>query len=185
MAMIEPRDDLDPVAFADAVQQAEAPTMDGKTEITEAMVSVLQEHSVSLRVDDILELWTRITADPSMVEAVQNLREGGLRCCLATNQQSQRAAWMKANLGYEDVFDDQFYSCDLGLAKPDPAFFTAIVDRLCVEPSAVLFVDDTEANVLSARRLGLNAYLFRRWGGREVLEEILRQQGVTIGAPKG
>jgi putative hydrolase of the HAD superfamily len=184
-AMVGPRNDLDADDFALAVQQAEAPTMDGKTEIADAMVEVLRRYSVSLRVDDILDLWTRITADPSMIEAVQDLRCAGLRCCLATNQQRQRAAWMKANLGYQEVFDEEFYSCDLGLAKPDPAFFTTILKHLAVEPSAVLFVDDTAANVDAARELGLNAYLFRRWGGRQVLEEILHQQGIALGARKG
>ncbi|HYP45479.1 MAG TPA: HAD-IA family hydrolase, partial [Propionibacteriaceae bacterium] len=176
--MVGPRDDLNPADFAVAVQRAEAPTMDGRTDIVDAMVEVLRQHRVTLRVDDILDLWTRITADPSMVEAVQDLRATGLRCCLATNQQRQRAAWMKANLGYSEIFDEEFYSCDLGLAKPDPLYFTTILSRLGVAPEEVLFVDDTEVNVVSARELGLHAHLFRRWGGREVLEEILRQQGV-------
>lgn len=179
--MVGPRDDLDPAEFASAVQQAEAPTMDGKTDIADAMVEVLRNYSVSLRTDDILDLWTRITVDPSMTEAVQDLHAAGLRCSLATNQQRQRAAWMKANLGYQEIFDEQFYSCDLGLAKPDPAFFTTVLGHLAVQPSAVLFVDDTAVNVAAARELGLNAYLFRRWGGRQALEEILRQQGIALG----
>ena len=180
IAMLGPREDLDGPEFAAAVQRAEAPTMDGKTDITDAMVAVLRRYSVSLRVDDILDLWTRITPDQSMLEAVQALRRPGLRLCLATNQQLQRAAWMKANLPYDELFDEQFYSCDLGLAKPDPAYFTTIVDRLGVEASSVLFVDDTAANIEGARSVGLHAYLFRRGGGREVLEEILRRHGVEI-----
>lgn len=185
-AMVGPRDDLDLAEFANAVQQAEAPTMDGRTEIVDAIVEVLRQYSVTLRVDDILDLWTRITPDPSMIEAVQELRQAGLRCCLATNQQKQRAAWMKANLGYEEIFDEQFYSCDLGLAKPDAAYFRSIFERLAVEPSAVLFVDDTAANVETALGLGAHSYVFRRWGGRDVLEEILRQaELITDGAQKG
>jgi putative hydrolase of the HAD superfamily len=115
-----------------------------------------------------------------MLEAVQALRRPGLRLCLATNQQLQRAAWMKANLPYGELFDEQFYSCDLGLAKPDPAYFTAILDRLGATASSVLFVDDTPPNVESAVQLGLHAHLFRRGGGRQVLEEILRQHGIEI-----
>lgn len=180
ITMIGARDDVDGQEFAKDVQRAEAPTMDGRTDITDALVTVLRRYSVSLRVDDILALWTRITADPSMLVAVQDLRRAGLRCCLATNQQLQRAAWMKANLGYDEVFDEQFYSCDLGLAKPDPAFFTTILDRLGVAPEAVLFIDDTAVNVEAARELGLSAHLFRRWGGREVLAEILRQREVPV-----
>ncbi|HEX8508424.1 MAG TPA: HAD family phosphatase [Propionibacteriaceae bacterium] len=180
IAMIGPREDVDGPEFAAAVQRAEAPTMDGRTDIADAMLAVLRRYSVSLRVDDILDLWTRITPDQSMLEAVQALRRPGLRLCLATNQQLQRAAWMKANLPYGELFDEQFYSCDLGLAKPDPAYFTAILDRLGATASSVLFVDDTPPNVESAVQLGLHAHLFRRGGGRQVLEEILRQHGIEI-----
>lgn len=182
IAMIGSRDDIDGPEFAAAVQRAEAPTMDGRTDIVEAMLAVLRSYSVSLRIDDILDLWTRITPDQSMLEAVAALRRPGLRLCLATNQQPQRAAWMKANLPYAELFDEQFYSCDLGVAKPDPAYFTTILDRLAVPASSVLFVDDMPPNIEGARSVGLQAYLFRRGGGREVLDEILRRHDIEIGS---
>ncbi|HYP45812.1 MAG TPA: hypothetical protein VEQ66_11535, partial [Propionibacteriaceae bacterium] len=46
--MVGPRDDLNPADFAVAVQRAEAPTMDGRTDIVDAMVEVLRQHRVTL-----------------------------------------------------------------------------------------------------------------------------------------
>jgi putative hydrolase of the HAD superfamily len=173
-AFLGDRAEADGERFLAAIRDAEVPTMNGKTDIAESMAGVLREFDVQADVEEVLEMWTRIERDLSMVAAVQELRQDRILCCLATNQQSRRARWMRANLGYEDVFDRQFYSCELGLAKPDPAYFTTILEELDAKASTVLFIDDTEVNVEGARSAGLNAELFRRHGGRAALEEILR-----------
>jgi putative hydrolase of the HAD superfamily len=148
--------------------------MDGRTDISTAMAVVLRDFSVAADVEDVLELWTRIQPHADMIDAVADLRRNGVRCCLTTNQQTRRAAWMRSHLGYDLVFDEEFYSCELGVAKPDPAYFSTVLEALDVKAATVLFVDDTEANVDAARTVGLNAEVFPRHGGRSALEEILR-----------
>jgi putative hydrolase of the HAD superfamily len=175
------RSDSEGEAFLEAIRRAEEPTMDGRTDIAIPMASVLHEFAVEADVDDVLELWTRIEPHADMIDAVADLRRDRVRCCLTTNQQNRRAAWMRHHLGYDLVFDQQFYSCELGLAKPDPAYFTTILESLDVKPSTVLFVDDTAVNVDGARTTGLNAELFPRHGGRPALAEILRSY-VVLGS---
>ena len=173
VALLGDRSEADGERFLAAIREAEVPTMNGKTDIVESMAAVLDDFSVSADASEVLELWTRIERDASMIAAVRDLRGDRVRCCLATNQQVRRARWMRDNLGYEDIFDRQFYSCELGLAKPDPTYFTTILDELDVKASTVLFVDDTQVNVEGARSAGISAELFRRHGGRAALEEIL------------
>jgi putative hydrolase of the HAD superfamily len=62
--------------------------------------------------------------------------------------------------GWSARFDRRFYSCRLGLAKPDPAVFEAVLDDLGATPQSVLFVDDRAENVLAATALGLQAMRF-------------------------
>ena len=57
-------------------------------------------------------------------------------------------------------FDRRFYSCRLGLAKPDPAVYEAVLDDLGATPQSVLFIDDRAENVLAAAALGLQAVRF-------------------------
>lgn len=52
---------------------------------------------------------------------------------------------------------DVFASHRIGLAKPDPACFRYVLNRLNCQPSEVLFLDDSPANVASARALGIQA----------------------------
>jgi putative hydrolase of the HAD superfamily len=173
VSLLGDRGEADGERFISAIQHAERPTMDGRTDIDEAMRRVLDEFSVVADVEDILDVWTKIQPHEDMVKAVLDLRSRGIQCVLTTNQQSRRARWMRENLHYDEVFDEQFYSCELGLAKPDPAYFSTILDRLDLDPATVLFVDDTEVNVVGARETGIHAELFPRHGGEPALAEIL------------
>jgi len=63
--------------------------------------------------------------------------------------------------GHYDVFDAVYASNKMGLSKPDPAFYRYILKKEAVNPENAFFVDDTEVNVVSAERLGINAILFK------------------------
>ena len=67
---------------------------------------------------------------------------------------------MSETLGYRDLFDQEFYSCALGYMKPDTNYFRAVLKEIGFSPSEVLFIDDLEANIIGARKVGLNASVF-------------------------
>jgi putative hydrolase of the HAD superfamily len=124
--------------------------------------------------------WTMIEPDSAMINMVRRLRQRGIRCYLATNQEPRRASYMSEQLGYRDLFDGEFYSCRLGLAKPAAAFFHSIVKDLGLQPMSVLFLDDHEVNVNSAREVGLHASQFLVDSGPLQLEKTLRGFGVDV-----
>lgn len=55
----------------------------------------------------------------------------------------------------QNLFTHAFFSYDLGLWKPDPAIYTAVLDQIGLRPDQVLFLDDNPDNVASARSLGI------------------------------
>jgi putative hydrolase of the HAD superfamily len=63
--------------------------------------------------------------------------------------------------GHYAIFDAVFASNKIGLSKPDPEFYRYILKNERVKPEKTFFVDDEQANVLSAERIGINATLFR------------------------
>ncbi len=79
-----------------------------------------------------------------------------------------------------DRLDGLFFSCDLGVAKPDPGFFRAIVDTLRVDPARMLFVDDVVANVHAARSVGLAAEHKPLAAGAGALRDILLGYGLNV-----
>jgi HAD superfamily hydrolase (TIGR01509 family) len=74
-------------------------------------------------------------------------------------------------------FDRVLASCHLGVRKPDPAFYRAVLDRLGMRPAEVAFVDDREVNVRAATEIGMPA---RRYTGSPDLRAWLVEQGVAV-----
>lgn len=161
---------------------AELPALTGQGDFTQDLLNVLSRWKLAHRLDDALRIWTSIEADTAILALVASLRSLGIRCCLATNQQAHRGSYMSETLRYRDIFDLQFYSYQLGVAKPASEYFRIIVKRLNLDPSDVLFVDDHEPNVTAARSVGINGSLFR--AGPETsaraLREILLLHGLSL-----
>jgi putative hydrolase of the HAD superfamily len=86
---------------------------------------------------------------------------------------------MRATLPYDELFDVKLYSCDLGVAKPDVAFFQKAATRIGAEPAEILFIDDHSPNVESARATGMAAVDWRLKEGHDVLLERLAEHGVA------
>lgn len=159
---------------------SEAPTLTGKGDFRDALAEVLQRWSSTGTLEEVLQLWHQFEADPVVVGWIQQLRAAGIGCHLATNQQTYRRAIMHDERKYGDWFDQTFYSCDLGLAKPDPTYFTAILTTLDRPATSTLFIDDNEANIKGARDAGLHAELYDLIEGHEVLRDLLAKYGLNV-----
>jgi putative hydrolase of the HAD superfamily len=110
---------------------------------------------------------------------VRALRASGYGVHLGTNQGRNRAAHMREALGYDALFDVSCYSCELGAAKPDLAFFTEAARLIGAEPAAILFIDDTARNVTAARKAGLAAEQWTLDDGHDALHALLARHGIT------
>ena len=108
---------------------------------------------------DILAAWNAVDIDEDFLGRIRGLRRLGVPCYLASNQQTLRANWMSNALGYKDIFDAEYYSCDLGVGKPQIEFFERILSDLGCRPENILFLDDRQENVAAASRLGFRAYV--------------------------
>ena len=64
------------------------------------------------------------------------------------------------NQGSYDIFDEVYASNLMGISKPDPDFYRYILKKEGIEPENIIFVDDTEENIISAQKIGINSILF-------------------------
>lgn len=58
---------------------------------------------------------------------------------------------------FKALFDGAYYSCEMGLRKPDVAAFHHVLSRHAAEPARTLFIDDSIQHVVGAREAGLSA----------------------------
>jgi putative hydrolase of the HAD superfamily len=93
------------------------------------------------------------------LELAGTLAANGTRLALLSNCPPPMAAAIDG-MSWTDLIPDRFYSCRLGLSKPDPAAYRAVLSALGAPPEHVTFVDDRPANVTGAAGVGLRALLF-------------------------
>ena len=62
--------------------------------------------------------------------------------------------------GAYDIFDEVYASNLMGISKPDPDFYRHILNKEGIKPENTVFIDDTEENITSAQKIGINSILF-------------------------
>jgi HAD superfamily hydrolase (TIGR01509 family) len=103
--------------------------------------------------------WNDIfTANPPMVELVRTLPRPRV---MLSNTHEPHVSWIKQR--FPDVFpffDHCVLSNEVGLAKPDPAFYRQVERLTGFPPDRHLFTDDLEENIAAAHSLGWHAFQF-------------------------
>jgi HAD superfamily hydrolase (TIGR01509 family) len=148
----------------------------GAVTLPEIHQRLVLEHGLRLDLRDFTAAWLEpySASMPEMADLVEDLAQAH-RLVLLSNV--DRYYW-KIVLEMEPQlrrFDELLLSCDLGLAKPDPAIFRHACAVAGAPPSRCYFVDDSAVNVESARAVGLQAHLFR---DTATLRDALRAIGV-------
>lgn len=59
------------------------------------------------------------------------------------------------------MFDIALVSSDLQLVKPDPKIFEVTIARCEVPAEEILFIDDSEKNIVAAKELGINGIVYK------------------------
>ena len=59
---------------------------------------------------------------------------------------------------FNSIFENQYYSSDIGMRKPNAECFQYVLEKNGIEPSETLFIDDSIQHVEGARKLKINAY---------------------------
>lgn len=70
--------------------------------------------------------------------------------------QAVRDFFSADGLTIDDYFDHIFLSCGLGVVKPDPAIYQAVLDETGVKAEDILFIDDSIVNCKGAEALGIH-----------------------------
>ncbi|MGB7190920.1 MAG: HAD family phosphatase [Acidobacteriaceae bacterium] len=132
---------------------------------------------VNLIESDVL-MWTSVNEE--MLAWVEALQGAGIRTAVLSNMVWEILLHMQKRFGWLDRFDQLTWSCELGIAKPDPEIYLYTCEALEVPPEETLFLDDKPENIAGAEVLGLRALLFTT---AEQLRKDLETQGLSESLP--
>lgn len=135
----------------------------GNADLKEELVPLLPEWGWRESVDDFLAYWFRSehSINEPLMQEVRRLREHGMPCYIATDQEKYRTAYLLEHMGFADAFDGIFSSAHIGYIKHDTRFFGAVLQALQdIQADEILFWDDTPGKVECARSAGLQAEVY-------------------------
>ncbi|XP_034872905.1 LOW QUALITY PROTEIN: acyl-CoA dehydrogenase family member 10 [Mirounga leonina] len=92
---------------------------------------------------------------PVMTEAITQIRAKGLRTAVLSNNFYLTNGKSFLPLDRKQ-FDVVVESCLEGLCKPDPRIYKLCLERLGLQPSESIFLDDLELNIKAAASLGIH-----------------------------
>jgi putative hydrolase of the HAD superfamily len=101
--------------------------------------------------------WLRLQA--GTVALIEDLAAAGLPLALLSNAPGELAEAI-GGLPVAAYFGHLFFSCQLKLAKPDPACYSRVLAGLGASAEDVIFIDDRSENVAAAAALGLRSVHF-------------------------
>lgn len=117
----------------------------------------------------VVDAWNAMLLDgiqPDVFDMLLELREKH-RIYLLSNTNHMHISWVHRYLrrhhqitDFENrYFDRVYYSYKIHLRKPDQAIYDYVANDASLNLGTTLFIDDSEANVLSAREAGWRAVL--------------------------
>jgi putative hydrolase of the HAD superfamily len=166
--------------FLERSYEAHLPTLAGQGDHMTILAAILADFGITVPVADVYRgIWLGIEPAAASFAIVRALRGRGYGVHLGTNQERYRTAHMREMLGYDALFDVCCYSCELGAAKPDVAFFAEAAKRIGAEPATVLFIDDSTRNVEGARTAGFAAEQWCLDDGYDTLHDLFARHGVS------
>ena len=135
----------------------------GRANLSDELEPVLPQWGWHSTPSHFIETWMREDGRPNgkFLELIAGLNQRGWKCHVASVQERNRAKYLRETVGFANAFDRTFFSCDVGVAKPNPEFFSKVQQELGKPPGALLLVDDSPTCIKAAHDAGWRTFHYR------------------------
>lgn len=111
------------------------------------------------------------------MEIIQKLK-GKYQLTLLSDHIKEWADYiMKTNQNLQ-IFDNIFFSYELGKLKSDAGTFQFVLEKLKINPSETIFIDDYQKNIDKAKAQGIHGILFQN--AKQLQAELKEKYGIEI-----
>jgi len=173
---------IDEATFAATIRELKFKATAGQISLRELYAKALAELGKTARAEDLLQMHIALyrkmskERDAELIDLVEELKARFLVACL-TNTEPEIGE-INRKEGLFAHFHKAYLSTDMGLRKPQPEIYRAVLDDLGFKPEETIFVDDNTEYVRAAQQLGMAGILYRGPGElRKALETVLANGG--------
>ncbi len=154
--------------------------------LRESVAMVKDEYRLSETVDELLEAKNKASesiyvhqaqAMPGALELLKCAKASGLRLAIASGSSLERIKMIVDRLGWGDYFDELVSTDHVNyIGKPDPAIYRYTVEKLGLQPSDCVVLEDSVNGVRSAKGAGVPcvAIIEPRWSKGDYSEAQLQ-----------
>ncbi|GAA0379923.1 HAD family phosphatase [Streptomyces blastmyceticus] len=117
--------------------------------------------------------WAKVEPAVDMIALARAAREAGYAVAMLSNSFGLAPYDPYAAIGVWDLFDVTVVSERERVAKPDPAIYRTVLERMALPGEQCVFVDDHERNLPPAREAGMTTVLAKPGNGAVARLEML------------
>lgn len=138
-------------------------TNTGNADLKDIMKDVLDDWEWKGTVEELIDLWfkTDLNLDMNVIDKIHELRESGIKCYLATDQEKYRTKYLWGERKISQYFDGKFISCEIGYLKYQKEFFQIAIKELKLPTRDILYIDDSQNKLDVAKQTGIKTYLYK------------------------
>lgn len=146
-------------------------------EANKIMLAKADKENCRFEVQEVLDDWQcMLKPRYRVVELAQRLKKKGYQIYYLSNIAPDTLEYVKT-LGVLDGFDGGIASCEVHCCKPEPAIYTALLEKYSLSAQDCIFIDDSAANVRAAYEQGITAITLHR--SINALQRSLRSCGIN------
>jgi epoxide hydrolase-like predicted phosphatase len=173
---------MDFIKYKKSMEKYKSDLSKGKISLAQAYSKLLPELGISnIDPEKIIEKHLNLYSETiknlnrDIIKLIEKLKKKYLITCIV-NAESDVILLAKKR-GLYDFFDKIYISAKLGMKKPDPEIYLAVLNDLQLQPQEAVFIDDKKENVEGALTLGIPSIQYR-YGSD--LENDLKIIGIKI-----
>jgi glucose-1-phosphatase len=138
------------------------PYEEGSLSSMEFFLHIRDRCNLRLDFDEFTEIWNNIFWENREVsEIITHLKARGMPVFLLSNTNELHFCHVLEHYPIIHSMDEWILSFEVGAKKPDKRMYDAIFERSDVSKENVLYVDDVERYITSARQRGIQGHVFR------------------------
>jgi HAD superfamily hydrolase (TIGR01509 family) len=109
-------------------------------------------------------------------ELIESLNDN-YKTALATNNNALAFTAFDGRWAFRQLFDFVLVSGEIGVKKPDAAYFKKLIHLVNSKPSDIIFFDDQAENVEAAKKVGIKGVVFK---DANQAREALKAMGIKV-----
>lgn len=150
---------------------------DGSMSYQEA-TSVFKENlpsNLKNKVEEIMNTWhTKMPINEEICNLIRNLKGNNYKVYALSNTHIPVYEYVKS-LEIGKYFDGFLISAEEKMMKPNKEIYYRLFEKFNLVPQECFFIDDGEKNIVSARKCGMEGYIFNIDNFQELIEKLKKE----------